>query len=77
MSGKSEEIGTMPAIEELNRFAEKLPPEHREELYCQVISFLKIGAMHGIFSALASTSGGNQQDAYIAYLSAKSDENKK
>ena len=77
---RDRDLDRVPAIQSLNRFAEKLPAEHRQKLYETVEAFLCIGAGHGAFAgmagALGTTSEGDQQEAYIAYLQKKADENK-
>ncbi len=69
------DIDNIPAIVSLNKFAQKLPPEHRQELYRTVSGFLSTGAMHGVFSGLMNRTGtksnGDRQDEYLAYLSEK------
>ena len=69
-----EEIEEIGAIQSLNRFAESLPPQFREQLYETARCFISIGAMHGVF-AQAGTSGDHQEE-YVAYLEKKAAENK-
>jgi len=73
-------IERIPAIVALNRFAERLPPEHRYKLYETAFSFLSIGCGHGITAGLASslnvTSKGGQQEEWLDYLQQKARENK-
>ncbi|MCX6722374.1 MAG: hypothetical protein NTY04_04320 [Candidatus Staskawiczbacteria bacterium] len=75
-----ENIDSVPAIVSLNQFAEKLPPEHREKLYSIVHDFLAIGGSFGVFAGLAgavgTTSEGDQQREWMAYLAKKADESR-
>jgi len=68
----------IPEIAHLDHFALKLPAEHREKLYEIVEGFLCIGARHevcaGLASALGTTSKGDKQEEYIAYLRKKANE---
>jgi len=69
-----------PLAKSLDEFAQKLPSEHRSKLYEFAESFLAVGGMHGAFagfaSALGTTSKGDQQDDWNAYLSRKAEEYK-
>ena len=67
------EIGKLPAIEALDRYAATLPLEYRSELYDTVRGFLSIGASNGVFIG-----GGvktDQQDM-IDYLTEMSEKAK-
>ena len=80
MKESIEDLDKIPAIQNLNEFAQRLPPEHRSKLYETIESFLCIGAMHGAFAGLDSayeiTSEGDKQKLYMAYLSRKAEEHR-
>ncbi|MEI7424955.1 MAG: hypothetical protein WCK10_02460 [Candidatus Staskawiczbacteria bacterium] len=67
-------IEGVPAIVNLNNFAEKLPLELRQELFKTVFAFFSIGATHGIFTGFEgafNTSKNPKEtrlDQYSAYL---------
>jgi len=49
------EIEKVPLIEDLEKFALKLQPEHRSRLYRTAESFFCVGAMQGAFAGLDSS----------------------
>jgi hypothetical protein len=63
------EVESIPCFQKLNGFAEKLPPEFREQLYREVESFYLIGISAGIF--LSGGVGKDERDAYVHYLQKK------
>jgi hypothetical protein len=73
-----EKIENVPLIEDLEKFVSELRPEHRPMLFRMAEAFLCVGAMHGAFTGLASamhtTSQGDQQKEWIAYLQKRREE---
>jgi hypothetical protein len=76
------EIDDIPAVQELNAFAERLNPEHRSNVYETARSFIAIGASNGCIAGSVGAFGGDNssvlddQQAYIDYFSRKARESK-
>lgn len=67
-----EEVGRMPCMKNLVKFAQKLPPELRGELYRQVRKFCILGADHG--ALMEATIIETDHEAFIAFLRQKAQE---
>ena len=69
------------AVQTLNQFAERLPPEFRKELYETAYAFLSIWVSFGIFAGYAGAMGtgkkaeGDDKKDFIEYLTLKIAEN--
>ena len=67
----------IPAIQDLDRFAQQLPSEHREKLYQVAECWLCIGVGEGaLIGALGKVPEPDEQKMFVEYFQRKAEENK-
>ena len=71
------EAERVPAVQDLDHFAQQLPPEHRAKLYRVAEDWLCIGVGRGILiGAMGKIPEPDDHKMYVEYFQKKAAENK-